>query len=230
MNTKNLFLRMGFIAVRDKYSYEKCKEWGIKNIKLYSDLCFLMNDEIKLKKTKNNIKKIGIIVRDWPHTKNGAAYYEKILPLKNNLLLKGYFVNIIIFSQYRDVYWLNKLKRQTDVIVWDPANNTISDFIYKLNEFDLFITSRYHGAIFSALLEKPFITICVEQKLELISDIYHKCSKKWCYPFNIDECVDFVSDINKNYKTYQKEIILINTKQRKLAKEMFNEFINYTII
>ncbi|UPT77165.1 polysaccharide pyruvyl transferase family protein [Sulfurovum sp. XGS-02] len=225
-NTKKLFLKMDFVGVRDTYSYEKCKDWGVKDAKLYSDLCFLMDDEyaIENKRSVNTLKKIGIIVRDWDQTDEGAAYYEKIIPLCSELTLKGYEVNIIIFSLKRDLYWCNKLKTNTNVLFWNPNEDNIDTFLKLLDNFDLFITARYHGAIFASLLEKPFIAIGVEQKLELISDLYQNGSEKWLYPFDLHQCLSYVQDIEKNYSSYQTGIRDETIIQKKLARQMLKDF------
>jgi len=228
-NTKQLFSKMHFIGVRDIYSFEKCKKWGLPNVKQYADLCYLMDDEVKLQNQKksNKIKKIGIIVRDWNQTEEGAAYYDKILPLLDKLKSNGYEINILLFSQKRDIFWLKKLKHIDNIVIWDPDKDTILDFLQILDTFDLFITARYHGAVFSTLLGKPFISICVEQKLEMISDIYQNSSKKWLYPFNEEQCISYVKEIDINYNEYKNNIYNITKKQRTLAQEMIKDFIEY---
>jgi len=229
LNTKQLFLKMGFVGVRDSYSFNKCNKWGLNNVKQYADLCYLMNDEFIFdsKKSSTEVKKIGIVVRDWNHTKEGAAYYEQIIPLMEKLRQNEYKVNILLFSQKRDIYWLKKLKGIESVIIWDPDKDTIKKFLKILDSFDLFITARYHGAVFSTLLGKPFISIGVEQKLDMVSDLYQNGSKKWNYPFQINECLSYVNDIDKNY-IIMKENIISNTKiQTKLAQTMIKDFINY---
>lgn len=226
LNTKKLFLDMDFVGVRDTYSFNKCKEWGLNNIQQYADLCYLMDDEFKLdnKRNTSSIKKIGVIVRDWIQTDEGAAYYDKIIPLVSTLKQDGYEVNIVLFSQKRDLYWLEKLKDIDNVIIWDPDNNNIQDFLKILDNFDLFITARYHGAVFSSLLGKPFISIVVEQKLEMISDLYMDCSRKWAYPFEVKKCTKYVHEINQKYNKHKNNVISITRNQKELAQKMMNDF------
>ncbi len=226
LETKQLFLEMDFVGVRDVYSFEKCKEWGLTHVNQYADLCYLMNDEVKLqsKRISNEIKSIGIVVRDWNQTDEGAAYYNKILPLVDELKSKGYEVNILLFSQKRDIYWLKKLKNVDNVIIWDPDKNTILDFLQILDNFDLFITARYHGAVFSTLLGKPFISIVIEQKLEMISDVFSTSSRKWVYPFDVQKCISDVDTLNRNYAEYTKEVYSEVEVQKELSKEMMNNF------
>lgn len=228
MSTKNLFLDMDFIGVRDDYSFNKCKEWGIANVQQYSDLCYLMEHEFEFenRKISHGVKKVGIIVRDWNQTDEGAAYYTKITPLISRLSQLGYNANIIIFSQKRDSYWLKELK-DNNVLIWNPDKNSIQEFITKLDEYDLFVTARYHGAVFSTLLGKPFVSISVEQKLDMVSDLYKNGSKKWLYPFDVDECVDYVKEIDENYNKFKKAVDKITLEQKKLAKNMLQDFLDY---
>jgi len=225
-NTKQLFLGMDFVGVRDIYSLKKCKEWGLTNVRQYADLCYLMEEEVKFKNKKisNKIKKIGIIVRDWTQTEEGSRYYSKIFPLVDDLKSSGYEVNILLFSQKRDIFWLKELKNIDNIVTWDPDKDTILEFLQILDTFDLFITARYHGAVFSTLLDKPFISICVEQKLEMISDLYKNGSKKWIYPFDEKECSKYVKEIDINYNEYKNNISTITKKQNFLANEMMKDF------
>ncbi len=229
--TKKLFLKMDFIAVRDIYSINKCKIWGLEKTQHFSDLCYLFDNKdlnISEQNINSKVKSIGIIVRDWPHTDKGSAYYTKIEPLIHKLKNNGYNVNIIIFAKGRDSFWLERLKNVQNVIQWNPDKQTINEFITTLNLFDLFISARYHGAIFSALLNKPFISISVEQKLDMISDIYVNASKKWQYPFNIEDCINNVKFIDDNYHQFVKQVKLTNKEQQKLAHSMLNNFLEYS--
>ncbi len=224
--TRELFKKMDYISVRDTFSVNKCKEWGLEKVKHHADLCYLMDNEFRLKK-KDSINNIGIIVRDWNQTVEGSTYYDKIFLLLDLLKEEGYNVDIIIFSKKRDLYWSQKLKEKDNVLYWDPDIDSIKNFILSLNNYDLFITARYHGAVFSTILGKPFISIEVEQKLKLISLIYNKSSRNWTFPFNVNECLDYVRTIDSNYLDCVNNVIKENKNQKKLANEMIKTFVEY---
>lgn len=226
--TKLIFQAMDFVAVRDVYSYQKCKEWGIKNYGLYADLCFKMKHKQFLKhNAKTNAHRIGIIVRDWDKTKEGNSYRENLLKVASNLQDKGKDVRFIVFAKEKDPNWLKRLKRsKIEPIIWNPDKNTIDHFFEELASFDLFITSRYHGAIFSALLGKPFITIEVEQKLAMISDIFKLGSLNWSFPFQTKELLNYFNQIDSNYTQFSSNIKEATQQQIKLADKMKTDLDN----
>ncbi|MHC4617631.1 MAG: polysaccharide pyruvyl transferase family protein [Planctomycetota bacterium] len=51
---------------------------------------------------------------------------------------------------------------------WDPAQQTLREFIEELVSFDLLISARAHGVIMGTALGIPSIAIEVEPKLRLI--------------------------------------------------------------
>lgn len=225
INAKQLFSEMSYIAARDTESYKEMGEWGLSEAKLYSDICYLSNLEIS--NTSNSIHRIGIVVRDWIHTVEGKAYYDKIIPLVSELEKKGYEVTLIMFAKQPDTYWNSKKSDFIRVLEWNPDSSTIEEFIEQLSSFDLFVTARYHGAVFASLLNIPFVSMVIEQKLALVSDIYKDCSKKWEYPFNVNDCLNSISDIDANYISIKKQIQLTTNLQKEKAKQMFSDFLHF---
>jgi polysaccharide pyruvyl transferase WcaK-like protein len=226
--TKIKFKEMSFISIRDHSSFELCNKWHIDNFRLESDICYSLDNQYFFQKQKNKkIQKIGIIVRDWDHTKEGSAYYEKISTLYDKLKKENIEVTLILFATNSDNYWNNKKADFENVLEWIPEKMSMDFFIEKLNTFDLFITARYHGAIFSTLLGKPFISIVVEQKLSLISDIFINSSEKWIYPFDVSSRIDKIKIIDVNYSHYCEETIKEALKQKELSEIMFKRFINF---
>ena len=69
----------------------------------------------------------------------------------------------------KGISWLDGMKDLANDCYGDPNNDNINDFIAKHYNFDLVITARFHGAVFASLIGKPFITIGIEPKLEMIS-------------------------------------------------------------
>lgn len=229
INVSNLFKRMDFVAVRDSYSYEKCKEWGIKKVNLYSDLCFNMKSPFFYNlNDKTEISNIGIIVRDWERTKTGRAYYENLLHALSDLKTLNIDFHFFLFSKDKDKNWEHILNTSSvSYMQWDPEKYSIDDFIIELSKMDSFISARYHGAIFSALLGKPFITIDVEQKLELVNKLFSQGSLNWGYPYISDELVENVRKINESYKSFSNSIYNICIDQRTLANKMRDDLFTY---
>lgn len=228
-----LFSLMSYVAVRDKNSYEFCQSHEISKAGLYSDLCFLPNifddslrsDFTELQKVK---KRIGVIVRDWSHDDKGIAYSESIKNVINTLRDFECEVTYILFAGKNDVQWLKDIVRNNETyILWDPNTDTVEGFIKKLSIFDLFITARYHGAVFGALLGKPSVCIGIEPKLIQISEIMGDGGRLWNYPFIEEECVSAVMSVIKEYKKAISAISEFVKMQGDLADDMIKSFVDF---
>jgi polysaccharide pyruvyl transferase WcaK-like protein len=196
------FQQLDQALVRDVVSYDMCKSWDSKGLFLGSDLCFnssFVNNYFTKTTPSADPKIIGIIVRDWKHTDEGHAYYGKLLEATRIWQQKGYQVKYILFSEERDPEWLEIIRRESiEAMIWDARKYTFKAFIQQLAAIDIFVTARFHGAIFAALLNKPTVCIEVEQKLRIVSDNF-KAFDCWKFPFDVAELVNDVEQIRKDY-------------------------------
>lgn len=224
----NTLSKMDYASVRDSYSYDQSIMRGLENVDYHTDICYSMkSNKFILNKEIRSIKHIGIIVRDWNLEKNGRKYYEQISSFVELKKSEGYLITYITFSSIQDAYWVNKLKKANEnLLVWNSEKNNLNNFIVELSKFDLFITARYHGAIFSSLLRKPFITIEIDPKLKLLSEVYNTSSKNWSYPFDLRELITYFNEINQDYNSFVKEIDNETKKQIKIVKKMESSFRN----
>jgi polysaccharide pyruvyl transferase WcaK-like protein len=222
--TKELFLNLDFSAVRDFKSESYLNDWGVSEYKKYADACYIIdNNKLNL---SSGIKKIGVIVRDWDHTKEGNESYNGIKKLVKDLRIKGYEVSYFVFAEDIDLYWAKYLKKKGEnCIIWDPLGDSIDGFIKKMSEFDFFVTGRFHGAIFSTILRKPFITIGLEPKLEMVSELFSQSSFVWKQPYITDECLTIVEQVSNNYKDVCSLIDFKVKEQKLLATAMFDELL-----
>ncbi|MDM1073323.1 polysaccharide pyruvyl transferase family protein [Empedobacter brevis] len=227
-NTAKLFLQSSFVGVRDNFALNKSKEWGVKQPLLSPDICYSFKSNFlnSYTNTSTKINKIGIIVRDWNYANGGGEYYDKLIKVSKDLKEKGFEVKFILFDTKSDPYWLNK-KDELDMIIWNPLVDTFDGFLEKISIFDLFITARFHGAIFASILQTPFITIEVEQKLKFISEVYNDSSACWERPFEISDLMNQIDLINKDYNSKKAKTILKMNELKKLSDEMFIELKNY---
>ncbi len=229
-NTFSLFKKMDFIAVRDTYSEKKCQEWNLKTFHHLTDICYASNHERYFQApTKSSIENIAVVVRDWEHTIDEGNYSEQLVQAVGELRNK-YRVKFLVFSKKRDKKWIKLLGTLSeDFHLWDPDKFKVDDFTELLSSFDLFISARYHGAIYATLLGKPFIAIEVEQKLNMIGQVYEGGSKVWSFPYKSNELVEMVALIDENYNQYSNQILNITKTNVQLAlnmKKMFQEFIS----
>jgi polysaccharide pyruvyl transferase WcaK-like protein len=227
--TKELFTGMDYIAVRDHYSYNLCKEWGLKNVSFRADLCYLSDFwKVRLpevsehRNRKIKIRKIGIIPRDWPHTKEGDAYKDSLFQVVRELNNEGKKVEFISFA--KDIEWARRLKNKGErLITWNPEKNSISEFIEKLSGYDAFITARYHGAVFASILRKPVVCIDVEQKLRLVADLFGAGARLWSFPFNTLDCLKHISKLENGYQLGVAYLAHVVKEQRALVDKMIDE-------
>jgi polysaccharide pyruvyl transferase WcaK-like protein len=225
VDTEQLIKRMEVLYVRDSLSYEFASQHN-NNTYLYSDICYLTDimDLPKRKNKRNTIKSIGVIIRDWKHDDSGNKYYQKlqtqILELRND----GYIVQYILFKE--ENYWIKYLRKNDEqYIIWQPNEQSIEDFIEVLGTFDLFISARFHGVIFGALLGIPSISIEVEQKLALVSRMIYGHELVWKQPFNSEELRELLSRSQIEYDSLIQKINESNRENMLKSNQMFNDLL-----
>lgn len=227
-STAQLFRDSNFVGVRDSFAMAKSYEWGVENPILSPDICYSFKSNFLESYTNmsSEIKRIGIIVRDWNYANGGGEYYDKLINVSKELKEKGFVPQFILFDTKSDTYWLSK-KNELDMIIWNPLMDSFDDFLEKISVFDLFITARFHGAIFASILQTPFITVEVEQKLKFIAEVYNESSSCWERPFDTSDLMNKIELINKDYSSRKTKTILKMEELKKLSDEMFVELKNY---
>lgn len=235
--TKEIIKNMNYIAVRDVYSYDLCKNWGVDNLYFRSDLCYLPSlwkeymPDLNINNTLNEIKRVGVIIRDWPHTHEGDSYAVPLFKIIDELRLAGKEVEFILFAERSDKQWAIRLKdRKECVISWSPEHDSISSFLKKLSTYDVFITARYHGAVFASLLGKPVVCIEVEQKLRLVADLFGDGARLWSYPFNTSDCLGHISDLETTYSHSVECLAQLVEGQGALVEKLVIELRNSILV
>lgn len=222
--TKLLLNRARYVSVRDEFALNKCEEWGVPNYTYTPDICYSFKSPFleTYKNASNAVRKIGVIVRDWAHDEKGEQYYTTLCKSVELLRAEGFDVKFIIFDQDSDLFWLKLLKKQeSSFLAWNPNKHSIDGFLEELSNFDLFITARFHGAVFASLLGKPFITVEVEQKLRMIHESFPQGSACWKQGFDTTELLEFVKDMDEKYLQYKNGLA---EKANELIKQSDNNF------
>lgn len=211
------------LAVRDVLSEKICLQNSIKHI-IGSDLVFSIPDSYwkKLRKIDNHKKrKIAFIIRDWDFDNKNASFIYKL----KDFVLHEYDITFISFCKEKDEKCLDILgkgKHRDSIKIWDPINSTFQIFLNDLNEFDMFITARYHGAIISSLLKKPFISIGIEPKLTMVSDLFNMPC--WKYPYNIENLKKNIMSLELNNLITIAQIEEISENEKMKAANMMDCF------
>ncbi|MEX6626288.1 polysaccharide pyruvyl transferase family protein [Tenacibaculum salmonis] len=218
--TKKALSNAHFIGVRDEISFQYAQKWGI-DVTYGADVVFSKYFQLPIKMVtpENKKKKIGVIVRDWNWTDEGRAYLDKIKRLKDR---EDFDVQFIIFSSLKDRFCMEHFKYD-DTLIWNPNLHSIDDFIVKLNQFDVFVSARYHGAIIGTLLSKPVICVEVESKINgLVNDIPEL--NLWEQPFEEENLDKLLSKLDYSVD-YSKSIEKLSNRANDML-EIFKREIN----
>ncbi|AYN05209.1 polysaccharide pyruvyl transferase family protein [Flavobacterium sp. 140616W15] len=194
LNAKEKISKAEFVGVRDEVSNQYCTDWNIPAT-LGADVVFssyFTKVELKTTTDRQPKKKIGIIVRDWNWEESGKNYINNLIGFYKSY--SNVELQFIIFAPSKDKDWILKTKNEK-VLIWDPIKYSIKSFLEELNEFDGFISARYHGAIVAALLQKPVICVEVEPKLKILTEQVKEI-KLWEKPFDIKMLEKLVGQLN----------------------------------
>jgi polysaccharide pyruvyl transferase WcaK-like protein len=166
------------LMVRDKESILNLRKTApsIKPV-LGSDLAFVselwMPKELQVEGVSNE-KSIGIILRDWILDN---SYLEKFLNHSKQLETLGYRITCFSFDEKGDKEYIRIFEKYFPMIIWQPEQNKLLEYLTKLSKQKIVITGRAHGAILSSCLGVPSLCIDVEPKLREVSKMLDLSSK-----------------------------------------------------
>jgi polysaccharide pyruvyl transferase WcaK-like protein len=228
---RSTFRRMGFVAVRDPVSLDFCRNSGVPEALLGSDLCFAGGflPEVSPGPAKRGGQpSIAAIVRSWPHSREGAAYVEPLLEAARGWTAEGSDVTFVSFCAQTDRPLIDRLRDAGHAVdVWDPERDPPVAFIERLRAYDALLTARYHGAIFAALLGKPCVCIEVEQKLSLAAAMLGLDAYAWRQPFTVDGLRATVSRLAAEQADASLRLGKVVARQRALAEAMLDAFTTF---
>ncbi|MCQ6261987.1 polysaccharide pyruvyl transferase family protein [Alcanivorax sp. MM125-6] len=175
---------INYVCVRDELSYcYAAKVVENSRLKKIHDLCLIDNSryEIALPKPKKKYpKKIGMILRDWRYSSDVQAHAHKILDFcKKN---RDFEYTFFFFGP--DPYCKKVIGSNYEIISWNPDDNMdYKLFLAKMKSMDCIVSSRYHGLIFSIILQVPAIAIKIEDKLTQAARDFHQVLESVDYDF-----------------------------------------------
>lgn len=172
--TANLLKRMQLVWVRDKASMAFCRRYGVENAVRSTDLCFTSafakatQKPPRVPERPGRCRSVGIILRDWMAWKDD--HFEAAIEAARRM--RDQNVSTTFFSlASSDTRLTAALRRHCEPIkAWCSDAESLETFWNALAKMDLVVTSRFHGAVFAALAETPFLAIDIEPKLELVRD------------------------------------------------------------
>lgn len=169
---------MSFLWVRDAASLAFCASCGAGGAFQSSDLCFLpsfqnLHVATRSQPSPATMPRVGFVLRDWHYSGKDGLPVAPYVQAAAECRKKGLQVQFFIFSPKRDQQTLRELAAAGEnVICWNPQSMRITDYVTMLDSCDLLVTQRFHAAIFSLLLGKPFMAVGIEPKLDMVADMY----------------------------------------------------------
>ncbi|WP_318487249.1 polysaccharide pyruvyl transferase family protein [Photobacterium leiognathi] len=218
---KNVVLS-DFVAIRDRKSLEYMNRYGGTAI-LGSDLCFIKEFEELL--PKNEIPKdydVSIILRDWDKSVEGIVPFDEIQLLSERLRSENKKFRFIFFSEVHDGLWINYCRvNKLEHFVWNPDKDSYTLFINEIAKSKHIISSRFHGLVFSALLNIPFTGLEIEPKIKLYMEKFenYRCIR---YPFSCNELYESIED-----KYWGEEELRVVEQEKQRSNEMVLELRKY---
>jgi len=222
--------RTQFLAVRDAVSKGHCDSWGLDRVVFGADLCFVdhwwTRQGAVSRSAGTPTRSIGVIVRDWPHDTDGDTYATPLLRATAALRAEGLRVDFISFSPKADAGWRRELGRAGERIVeWGPDAGSVDEFLQQQANYDCLVSSRYHGAIFGALVGTPVICVDIEPKLRIAADTVQ--GRLWRKPFDDSELLALVRTVTENHAAETARIAAAVALQRSQAAEMASRFLDF---
>jgi colanic acid/amylovoran biosynthesis protein len=177
---KSYFKNAKLIICREKISYNRLKKLNLNNIKLSSDIAFLLNSKKNNLLTKYNYssknKNIGITVRNWSNQKEQKKYNREITKFINEIINKNdkiriYFMPQVIYEDKKDNDLIlsndifnslpKQVKKNVKIITEDLHPKELK---YIISKMDFFIGTRMHSNIFALSSLVKTIAIAYESK------------------------------------------------------------------
>lgn len=196
------------LFVRDQASMGFLEGVGFSNhYYRTTDIAFLtkywLPDELQNKElTKPS--KVGIILLDWHQ--DSEVYFQNIKCATDQLGEQGYEVSFFSFQksydqQYR-AYFDNR------VTAWNPYEYSMTQFLSLLQEQDVIVSARAHGAILGVCLGVPSVCLGITLKLEEVSRMLVRSSTLLSPPFLPDRIAETVEHVFSDYSWYLDNVQL----------------------
>lgn len=212
------------VVVRDSASEDFVKGLS-RDVQVGPDICYLPSTTLNYENKSDDGKRrlIGVVVRDWKHGTDADCYPAVLLDHVANLRSEGYKIQFIVFSPLRDKEWLGLLEaNKEEALVWNPYADSIETFSTKLKQFDLILSARFHGLVFSTLLEIPSISIVLEPKLALAEE--NSVSRPWDpVSDNYQDLKHGIDVIFGKYDEYKRRCVGFSKEKQETCQDIFND-------
>lgn len=189
------------IVLRDEDSFRFLEKYNLKNIYLGNDLAFGLNIDKRLKTTP---KKIIINLRDWFYDEK---FINIIVEFIEYLSVNGYEIVLLPFQKGNDDKILLKIKEKIKApSVKYLENLSVEELIEQISSGEVFIGMRLHGLIFSSILNKPFIALSYDPKVEIFSKKLEQICFNDLNNITLKGLLDGFNELYNNFDKYKNAL------------------------
>ncbi|HNP17452.1 MAG TPA: polysaccharide pyruvyl transferase family protein [Fulvivirga sp.] len=196
-----------FLWVRDNYSYRKLDQYKFKNrVIKSSDLAFLSDYwNKKPQKTLDQAKKlntIGIFLMDNEFSQ--SSLFNEILNLTLKLEQNEYQVHLFSLDENYDINL--KAFFGDRLLIWKPNCINLADYLLKIAQCQIVISSRAHGAIIGGILGA--IPICLESSIKLreVAEMFPESGRICSMDISAEDLSKIIFSIKSEYKNYTSRL------------------------
>lgn len=192
-----------FLWVRDEFSLTKLRHYGFKeSCGKFTDLAFLSEywKPPCVNKERVGVCTVGVVIMGV--TENQQKFSKQMKSFGDLVNAKGLQVTYFCFDENHDQSLIDSLSGH-EVAVWRPNTLTTSSYLHKINECDVIVSARAHGAILGAILGAIPICLASSVKLEEVAKMFPRSG----FIFGMDvsgvQLLSKVEEISHNYRHYR---------------------------
>lgn len=212
------------IISRDEDSYNSFKELGGKRVFSGVDLVYLSNfDEIKREKISKNEKPIvSIGLRKWDNSINTKESIKKSILYLHEI---GYQIYLLPMKYPDDADYMREFLELGDFV--KMTEKSYDNRLEILAKSEFVIGMRLHLLILSSILEKPFIGISYDPKVDSVIGMFYDKEQLDYSDITYEKLKEKIDDTIKNYDIYKEKITTIKNSMQIDAKKQMNIFNNW---
>jgi len=203
---KEALLEYDFISVRDKATYDMVKDISTKESRLLCDPTIMLEKEEWLKLINKEKKVAGKYIFFYTLGSN-----KKMIKFVKNISEKlNMKVVIATLNNQYEIFSGFDMELDTGPL----------DFLNLIYNAELVITSSFHGAVFSTILNKPFYIIrrVNDNRTNTLMEMFKLESRLVDYEKDVDFCIDYK---NINFEESEKKIVEERDKALKYLEDAF---------